>query len=983
MQRIEYIKREICHMVNFKGSNPDRSIRILHVDDDLSILEVSKQILMIKNNFEIDNATSVDEAYKKLANNNYDVIISDYEMPLQDGLDFLKYLREHENKTPFILFTGKGREEVAIRALNLGADGYHNKQGTPETVFGELSHSIHLVVDRNNSKQALEESEKRYYALMEQASASIIVHNSEGKIIESNQQTCKGLGYTKQELSQMSIGEIDNEAIETGKYALWPHVIAGKSFTFESKQKRKDGSIFPVEVTLGPIAIEKDTLIMALIKDITENKKAQDALLESQLQLKLLADNMHDVVWIMTINGRFTYISPSILQLRGYTPEEVKQQSFEELLTPDSQQIAKETLKTLVETGKTPTKYLELEQTCKDGSTVWTEINFTIIYDKTGNPQQILGVSRNITERKKVEEELKSSEEKYRTLFEQAGDYIIILEAPPGKIPIIYDANDYALNLHGYNREEIIGKPITFLDVSSSETTVLERVRHLLKNEKLTFEAEHQRKDGSQFTVEIVNKHVRVGKKDFLLSIERDITERKKVEQELKIYYNFLSLATDSILVIDLDCNLVYFNETAYKKLGYSKEEMAKMNLRDLDAPESAQLLDLRIKNLLEKGSAVFESEQVRKDKSRIPLEVHASVIESNGKKLILGVLRDISERKKLEAKLIQSDRIFEYALDMICIAGFDGYFKVLNPAWSKTLGWSNEELLSKPWIEFVHPQDRETTINVKGNLVNGQEVFQFQNRYICKDGSVKWLSWNSFPYPAEEIMFGVARDITEQKEVEDKLGMVNEKLRVVGKLTRHDIRNKLSIINSITYLLKKKIGFDPEVAEYLADINSAVAMSDRLFEFSQLYEKIGVEEQTDIDVKNCFDEAVTLIPNLGNIKVVNKSKGLIVVADSLLRQIFYNLIDNSVKHGKTVTQIRLHHVNEEKIIKLYYEDNGVGVPIEKKRKIFSEGFTTGEGTGLGLAMIRKIIEVYDWKITEVGTTRKRGEIRNNNPKRK
>lgn len=135
-------------------------IRVLHVDDDPSILEMLKLMMLDMNgNFEIDNACSVNEGLSKLKARNYDVVISDYEMPKKDGLWFLKELREQKNDIPFMLLTGKGREEVAIKALNLGADGYHNKQGSPETVFGELSHSINLAVEKRKTKRALEEAQ--------------------------------------------------------------------------------------------------------------------------------------------------------------------------------------------------------------------------------------------------------------------------------------------------------------------------------------------------------------------------------------------------------------------------------------------------------------------------------------------------------------------------------------------------------------------------------------------------------------------------------------------------------------------------------------------------------------------------------------------------------------------------------------------------------------------------------------------------------
>ena len=133
-------------------------------------------------------------------------------MPQKNGLQFLKELKENNDPTPFILFTGRGREEVAIAALNLGADGYINKIGQPETVYGELTHALQLVVDRNKAKQALTESEQRYRALIEQASIAMIVHDLQGKIIDANQQACKNLQYTKEELTKMTISDIDTNA---------------------------------------------------------------------------------------------------------------------------------------------------------------------------------------------------------------------------------------------------------------------------------------------------------------------------------------------------------------------------------------------------------------------------------------------------------------------------------------------------------------------------------------------------------------------------------------------------------------------------------------------------------------------------------------------------------------------------------------------------------------------------------------------------
>jgi PAS domain S-box-containing protein len=133
-------------------------------------------------------------------------------------------------------------------------------------------------------------------------------------------------------------------------------------------------------------------------------------------------------------------------------------------------------------------------------------------------------------------------------------------------------------------------------------------------------------------------------------------------------------------------------------------------------------------------------------------------------------VITDITEYKLAEKKLLTSDKIYNHVLDMICVAGFDGYFRDLNPSWERELGWSKEELLSKPWLHFVHPDDKERTESVRSTIIDGKELYMFENRYICKDGSIKWLSWNSYPYPKENIMFGVARDVTESKVAAEEL---------------------------------------------------------------------------------------------------------------------------------------------------------------------------------------------------------------------
>lgn len=222
-------------------------------------------------------------------------------------------------------------------------------------------------------------------------------------------------------------------------------------------------------------------------------------------------------------------------------------------------------------------------------------------------------------------------------------------------------------------------------------------------------------------------------------------------------------------------------------------------------------------------------------------------------------------------------------------------------------------------------------------------------------------------------------RMLTSLEHSQSKLRMLNEKLGVVGSLTRHDVRNKLSIIASNVYLAKQKLADDPDTLEFLASIESTIDKLEKIFEFSRIYEKVGVEELVYMDVEKSVNEAAILL-GLDGVKLVNECKGLTVLADSLLRQLFYNLIDNTLWHGQMVTQIKVHCKEEKDCLKLVYEDNGVGVPENEKELIFKEGY--GKSTGYGLYLIRNICKAYGWSIKETGEPGKGAQFTMTIPKR-
>ncbi len=177
-----------------------KPIRVLHVDDDAGFLKLAKHALQTEGSFQVETALSVQEAFEKMKKEKFDVIVSDYMMPDKDGLAFLKELRENGENIPFIIFTGKGREEVAKEALNLGADQYLNKTGDPEIVYCELAHSITKAVKIREAEEALRDSEEKFRAISESAGDATISIDTQGRIVFWNRVAETIFGYSANEM---------------------------------------------------------------------------------------------------------------------------------------------------------------------------------------------------------------------------------------------------------------------------------------------------------------------------------------------------------------------------------------------------------------------------------------------------------------------------------------------------------------------------------------------------------------------------------------------------------------------------------------------------------------------------------------------------------------------------------------------------------------------------------------------------------------
>lgn len=251
---------------------------------------------------------------------------------------------------------------------------------------------------------------------------------------------------------------------------------------------------------------------------------------------------------------------------------------------------------------------------------------------------------------------------------------------------------------------------------------------------------------------------------------------------EMLLASEFNEFSTELICVASEDGFLKLVNKAWTRLLGWSVEELTSKPWFEFVHPDDLKQTSEASSLLLDKQRlASFENRYRCKDGSYKWLGWTAYFYPE--KLLVYAVARDITRQKETEERLQRSDRIVQYATDLLCIAGFDGYLKVVNPAWTEVLGWTEAELLAKPWEVLLHPDDLASTKQKEAVIEQGEVVETFENRVMCKDGGYKWLSWNTHPYTAEGIMYSVARDITVAKHAEEAAAEANELLKRLSNM--------------------------------------------------------------------------------------------------------------------------------------------------------------------------------------------------------
>jgi len=747
-------------------------IHVLHVDDDTSILEISKQILIEMGNFEIDHACCVDEALKKLAIGHFDVVISDYEMPQKDGLQFLKELREKKDEIPFILFTGKGREEVAIKALNLGADAYINKQGNPETVYGELSHSIVKTLESKNSKRLLAQSESKYFRLFNSSEVGMfrtMLHSSE--ILDINEKLLQILGYTREEMQGKPSTFCYADAAQ--RQELEKILQAeGQVVDFEIRIVNKQGEI--KTCLLSSKLYPEQEMVEGSIIDVTESKKAELALAESEEKYKNLFENAPDVIVTIDLNGKITSVNKAITQ-HGFKENEIVGESIFKLVPIEYDQKMLAGLRNIA-TGKPA--HGEIEILTPNGRRS-TEYNSNPIW-KSGKVLGYQTVIRDITERKKAEKALEDSEEKHRKLFEESLDAIFVADATTG---VIIDCNFAASKLVGREKSELVGQNQSIIHPKEQiEGGFTGGFKQHLKDQTKTIETQIIMKTGEVRDVAVKGTIFELNGKKLIQGVFRDVTDRNKNDQILKASEEkFRNLAENSptMIFIYQKGKVVYANKEAEKAMGYTKEEYysSEFNFLDLVTPESRELVISNFaKHTKGEDTTPYEYGLMRKCGRKIEAILNAKIITYNGEPAILGIVTDITERKHLNLKLADSEQRYhalfdEAPLGVLVIDPQTGKPVEFNDVAHTQLGYSREEFSKLCVLDFEAKEEPDETKAHLDRIVK-QGGDEFETKHRTKSGETRdvLVTARAVELVGKTFLYSIFHDITEIRQVQDAL---------------------------------------------------------------------------------------------------------------------------------------------------------------------------------------------------------------------
>jgi len=705
---------------------------------------------------------------------------------------------------------------------------------------GKLLFLEGFITDITDKKE-MEDSLKMFKFATDQSPESVFWMKKDGGLYYVNDNACKSLGYTKDELLKLKVFDIDPYYPKNTWRKAWKKFSSTEisSEKLETYHKRKDGTIFPIEVTAMHCLFGNFDLHIAFVRNISERKISEQLVKESERRYKALYDNSPDVIFLADVNSGIILDANDVAtKITGYKKEELIGKHQSQLHPKRTEVTVKKGFEFHTQTDSNiPLENLLL---CKDGREIPMEATASVI--EVNGKKILQGVFRDITKRKLTEEKLINSEISFKNIFNSVSEAIYILDEQG----IFIDVNDGATNMYGYSREELIGK--TPADVSVEGKNDLNNVaialQNAFKNKKQQFEFWGKRKNGEGFLKDVRLYPGKFFNRNVVIAVARDITKEKEAEIALRNSeerYKLIAENTiDSIAVFDLNLNYTYLSPSVKKLLGYTPEELANIGLFKILTPKSAEYVSQLVSNELFKvrsgnnnltSNIVVETQQYTKDGSIIWVESSLSVLrDATGTPTgILAVSRDVTARKKVEAALAESEEryrtISSLTSDYLFSTSIDEYGNQqlvwVAGSFEKITGYTMQEYISAGgWKVKLHEEDIEKDISDMNKLMSNQKVIS-EIRTIHKNGNIIWVRTYAQPvwdYDKNILIgiYGAVEDITQFKlnEMLQKIQyniadavVTSKSLNQLFESVRNELSNSINVNNFFIALYDELTG--------------------------------------------------------------------------------------------------------------------------------------------------------------------------------
>lgn len=327
-------------------------------------------------------------------------------------------------------------------------------------------------------------------------------------------------------------------------------------------------------------------------------------------------------------------------------------------------------------------------------------------------------------------------------------------------------------------------------------------------------------------------------------------------------------------------------------------------------------------------------------------------------------------------------ERLFALALDLMCIAGLDGFFKRVNPAFQRVLGYTPEELMARQFVDFVHEDDRQPTLDEVARLGEGAVTVDFENRYRTRSGEYRWLAWRAAPMVERKLIFAVARDITQQKKDRELLALQtqelarsNADLEQFAYVASHDLRAPLRSIVTLVGFVESDLGeaIPAKSKEHLTELRRRALAMQALTDDLLIYSQAGreAEEVRLVDTAEMIREIVFLLdPPVGfEVSCVGEMP-VVQTARGPLEQVMRNLVANAIKHhDRDAGKVTVSALDRGRFWEFVLSDDGPGIDVADRDRAFQvfrrfQGRPNSKGSGMGLAIVQRIVKSFGGKIS-------------------